>query len=64
MASKEYYNIVYGLRDLAKELNRSDAINTIDRLLYGKSYNTDIANLNDAYIIQTYIEEMLKKGVT
>ena len=41
-----------------------EAINTIDRLLYGKSYNTDIANLNDAYIIQTYIEEMLKKGVT
>ena len=30
MASKEYYDIAYGLRDLAKELNRSDVINTID----------------------------------
>ena len=30
MASKEYYDIAYGLRDLAKELNRPDVINTID----------------------------------
>lgn len=53
MASKEYYDIAYGLRDLAKELNRSDAINTIDSEIKKMKFDELGKNINYSYISKT-----------
>lgn len=53
MASKEYYDIAYGLRDLAKELNRSDVINTIDSEIKKMKFAELGKNINYSYISKT-----------
>ena len=53
MASKEYYDIAYGLRDLAKELNRSDVINTIDSEIKKMKFDELGKNVNYSYISKT-----------
>ena len=50
MASKEYYDIAYGLRDLAKELNRPDVINTIDSEIKKMKFNELGKNINYSHI--------------
>lgn len=50
MASKEYYDIAYGLRDLAKELNRSDVIDTIDSEIKKMKFDELGKNINYSYI--------------
>ena len=53
MASKEYYDIAYGLRDLAKELNRSDVINTIDSEIKKMKFDELGKNVNYSYLSKT-----------
>lgn len=53
MASKEYYDIAYGLRDLAKELNRSDVINTIDSEIKKMKFDELGKNINYSYKSKT-----------
>lgn len=50
MTSKEYYDIAYGLRDLAKELNCSDAINIIDSEIKKMKFDELGKNINYSYI--------------
>ena len=53
MASKEYYDIAYGLRDLAKELNRSDVIDTIDSEIKKMRFDELGKNVNYSYVSKT-----------
>ena len=53
MASKEYYDIAYGLRDLAKELNRSDVIDTIDSEIKKMKLDELGKNINYSNISKT-----------
>lgn len=53
MASKEYYDVAYGLRDLAKELNRSDVIDTIDSEIKKMKFDELGKNVNYSYISKT-----------
>lgn len=53
MASKEYYDIAYGLRDLAKELNRSDVIDTIDSEIKKMKFDELGKNVNYSYVSKT-----------
>lgn len=39
-----------------------EAVNNIDKIFYKQKYDKDIATLDDAYTIQKYIDEILKKG--